>query len=131
MSTEERVSRLEKAFASLLELARGADERMDTHMGWINELGSAQAETERKIAALVDAQIHTEEAVKELNAAQRRTESSIQELSAAQRRTEAALNRFIERADERLSKLEDGFATLARLAADLDSRHSAVEGRES
>lgn len=104
MTTEERVLRLENAFATLaemsaqsdarhdqlaqlvaqsdarqerlaqmvaqeagrtdtlLQLVRDHDERMETQQGWINQLGTAQSESEAKIAALADAQIRTEEA---------------------------------------------------------------------
>ncbi|MBC7930669.1 MAG: hypothetical protein H7Z38_08880 [Rubrivivax sp.] len=81
MSTEERVAQLESAFVTLTRLVQSHGERFDTHMGWINQLGAAQAEltaaqadlaaaqanSEQKIAALVDAQIHTEEVVASTN----------------------------------------------------------------
>ena len=67
MSTEERAAQLESAFVTLTRLVQNHGERFDTHMGWVNQLGTAQAEltatqanSEQKIAALVDAQIHTE-----------------------------------------------------------------------
>jgi peptidoglycan hydrolase CwlO-like protein len=81
MSTEERVARLENAFATLLEMTRNLDERDDTHTGWINELGTAQAETERKIAALVDAQIRTEDAMVRLADAQAHTDKTVAALA--------------------------------------------------
>lgn len=88
MTVEERVLRLENAFATLSELVaqeaaradtllrivRDHDERMETQTGWINQLGAGQAELQRaqteaeaKIAALADAQIRTEEAQAETN----------------------------------------------------------------
>jgi hypothetical protein len=81
MTTEERVLRLENAFATLaemvanektrtdllLQLVRDHEERSETHGSWINQLGTAQAESERKIAALVDAQIRTEESLSRLS----------------------------------------------------------------
>jgi peptidoglycan hydrolase CwlO-like protein len=73
MSTEDRVAQLESAFATLVQLTRSHGERFDTHMGWINQLGEAQAEltaaqanSEQKIAALVDAQIRTEDELRKL-----------------------------------------------------------------
>ena len=94
MTTEERLLRLENSFNTLAELAaqseartatltelmtqsqartdmlvelvRGINERSETHTTWINELGAAQANSEHKIAALVDAQIKTEEALQRL-----------------------------------------------------------------
>jgi peptidoglycan hydrolase CwlO-like protein len=67
---------------------RNHGERFDTHMGWINQLGAAQAEltvaqanTEHKIAALVDAQIHTEAVLSQLAEAQKRTEATVAALA--------------------------------------------------
>ncbi|MGB8510932.1 MAG: hypothetical protein WCD76_21340 [Pyrinomonadaceae bacterium] len=91
MTTEERVLRLENAFASLSEIAAKVDlrtdavvgmlqnheERFDDHTDWINQLGAAQAETERKIAALVDAQIRTEDALARLADAQAHTDAIV------------------------------------------------------
>jgi predicted nucleic acid-binding Zn-ribbon protein len=82
MSVEERVLRLENAYTTLaellahaesrtnvlLQLARSADERLETQQGWINQLGEAQANSEKKIEALADAQIKTEAALAELSA---------------------------------------------------------------
>ena len=62
----ERISGLEQSFQMLVELARSADERMDQHLAWINQLGEAQANTETKMAALTDAQIRTDEALSRL-----------------------------------------------------------------
>jgi len=89
MTVEERVLRLENAFATLEELAARSDgrtsdlekhfkmltqlivsasERADTHEAWINRLGEAQANASAQIAALADAQIRTEEALTTLTA---------------------------------------------------------------
>jgi hypothetical protein len=79
MSIDERVLRLENAYTTLvetlaeiksqttilIELARDSNEKTDTHLSWINQLGTAQAESERKISALVDAQIKTEDTVRD------------------------------------------------------------------
>jgi DNA repair exonuclease SbcCD ATPase subunit len=71
--TETRTADLENSFQLLTELARNASERADTHDAWINQLGAgqaelraAQAESEHKIAALVDSQLLTEETVRAL-----------------------------------------------------------------
>jgi hypothetical protein len=84
VTTEERLLRLENAFATLVEVQRGLEERFDTHEKWINELGAAQtrltdaqANSEAKIAALADAQIKTEEALARLAEAQAETEQRI------------------------------------------------------
>jgi outer membrane murein-binding lipoprotein Lpp len=77
-------------------MVRNHDDRMDDHHGWINQLGSrmeelatAQANTEQKIAALVDAQIHTEDAMTRLA-------TQMTELAAAQSRTEGKLDALID-----------------------------------
>jgi multidrug resistance efflux pump len=87
MNTEDRVAQLESAFVTLTQLVRGHAEQLDTQRGWINQLGTAHAEltaaqaeltaaqaeltaaqanSEHKIAALVDAQIHTEDELRKL-----------------------------------------------------------------
>ena len=94
MSVDERITQLEQAFATLarmvereqertdllaglvasekkrtdtlVQLVRDHDERSENHTNWLNELGHAQAETEKKIAALVDAQIRSEDTVARL-----------------------------------------------------------------
>lgn len=103
MSIDERMLRLENAFATLVRLAEGTDERLDQHLSWINQLGEAQANSEAKIAALADAQINTEGAVA-------RTEEAIATLAAAQGRTEIALARLAAsqaHTDQRLDALID------------------------
>ena len=61
MSVEDRVLRLENAFATLVEIQRGLEERFDNHDKWINELGAAQVEltkaqarTEERLNTLID-----------------------------------------------------------------------------
>lgn len=66
MSTEDRVAQLESAFATLVRLVQSHGERFDTHLAWINRLGEASADSEQKIAALVDAQIRTEDELRRL-----------------------------------------------------------------
>jgi chromosome segregation ATPase len=119
MSDEERILRLENAFATLAELAalahakdarqdarlnelsesfgmlvemlRRHDERLDELRASQTELSEAQTETEHKLAALVDAQIRGEEAMKELRAAQAETDRKLAMLADAQIHTAEAL----------------------------------------
>ena len=94
MTTEERLLRLENAFATLseiagqsnnridllIELARSSEERMDQHLAWINQLGEAQANSEARIAALADAQIKTDAALTRLAEAQAHTDQGLDAL---------------------------------------------------
>lgn len=96
MSLEERTTQLEQAFAMLVKLTQSMDERMDTQLSWINQLGEAQAQlseaqanSEAKIAALADAQIKTESVVAAL--AER-----MSELAAAQAHTDKRLDALID-----------------------------------
>ena len=109
MSTEDRVASLERSFVTLTRLMEGASERADTHQTWINQLGSAQAalttaqaETEVKIAALVDAQIRGEDNVSRLTtlvaaltAAQARTDAQVEQLAAHVDKLADTLERYI------------------------------------
>lgn len=108
MSTEDRLSQLERSFVAVTELLRGHSERADTHDGWINELGTAQAETERKLAALVDAQIHSEDKLARLEAAMTRIAEAQARVSEAQERTEANLASLAERVERIASLIEGG-----------------------
>ena len=81
MSVDERLARLEQAFATLVRLTESASERMDTQEGWINDLGRAQAETNEKLAALVDAQIRTEDALRRLAESQVETNRAVAALT--------------------------------------------------
>ena len=88
MTTEERLLRLENAFATLAELAAksnerhdsaddrldklltlalSADERLSQQQAWINELGEAQARLAQAQAELSQAQARTEAAMAETN----------------------------------------------------------------
>jgi hypothetical protein len=96
MSVDERVFRLENAFATLVRLAASTDERLDQHLSWINQLGAAQVNSEAKIAALADAQIRTEEAIANLTAAQGRTEVALVRLAASQAHTDQRLDALID-----------------------------------
>jgi uncharacterized coiled-coil DUF342 family protein len=62
----ECVSSLEQSFQTLVELARSVDGRMSQHLAWINQLGEAQANSEARIAALANAQIRTDESLAKL-----------------------------------------------------------------
>ena len=90
----ERIASLEKSFQTLTQLAVSASERADQHGAWINQLGTAQAESDVKIAALADAQIHTEEGMNALRAAQTNSDAKLAALADAQIRTEEALTRL-------------------------------------
>jgi peptidoglycan hydrolase CwlO-like protein len=103
MSTEDRVAQLESAFVTLTRLVQNHGERFDTHLGWINQLGAAQAEltaaqanSEQKIAALVDAQIRTEDELRRLAEAQRHSEATAAEANARLDRLAAMVERLME-----------------------------------
>jgi len=95
MSTEDRIERVESAFVMLSNLVQSHGERFDTHREWLNELGArmvelaaaqaeltaAQANTEQKLAALVDAQIRTEEELRRLSEAQDRSDQRMDSLA--------------------------------------------------
>ncbi|HEX8708615.1 MAG TPA: hypothetical protein VF723_10270 [Pyrinomonadaceae bacterium] len=66
MSMEDRVLRLENAFATLVEIQRGLEERFDTHRQWINELGAAQVELTRAQARTEVALVETNERLNSL-----------------------------------------------------------------
>jgi hypothetical protein len=88
--------RLESSFNALVELARHADERADGHQAWINTLGEAQVESERRISALVDAQIRTEEKAQRTDEALRQLADAQRQLADSQRLTDKRLNALIE-----------------------------------
>lgn len=75
-----RAARLEDGFQLLIRLTQGHSGQLDTQRGWINQLGEAQAESERKISALADAQIHTEDALARLAEAQTHTDQRLDAL---------------------------------------------------
>ena len=102
MSTEDRVAELERSFVAVTQLLTSQSERSDTHGAWINQLGAtqaelsaAQAETERKIAALVDAQINTEDKLGRLETAVGQLVEKVDGLADVQARTDARLDRLI------------------------------------
>ncbi|MDQ3906803.1 MAG: hypothetical protein M3268_00490 [Acidobacteriota bacterium] len=82
MSDEERLTNLEEFSRLIMQWARRAEERMD-------ELSAAQANSERKIAALADAQIQTEEAIKKLS-------EKMADLAAQQAHTDQRLDALID-----------------------------------
>lgn len=119
MNTDDRVLRLEKAFASLEALAARSDERTsdleehfrmltqltvsaseraDTHESWINSLGTRMEELAESQKGLTEAQKQTEARLSELAEAQKQTEAHLSvlasvmaELGRAQTRTENAV----------------------------------------
>jgi chromosome segregation ATPase len=115
MSTDERVTQLENAFVTLTQLVQSHGERFDTHMTWINQLGAnmeqlalaqaeltaAQANSEQKIAALVDAQIRTEDELRRLAEAQRHSESTAAEANARLDRLAGMVERLMEGRNDR------------------------------
>ncbi len=73
MSVDERLLNLEEFAADvreftriLTEITRRHGERLEDHDSQMAELRAAQANTEHKLAALVDAQIKTEDALRRL-----------------------------------------------------------------
>jgi chromosome segregation ATPase len=109
----------------LTELALRADERMDG-------LEEAQANSERKIAALADAQIRTEEAqasferkIESLVEAQANSERKIAALADAQIRTEEAQ----QRTEESLARLSTGMEGLAVKMAELAAAQAHSDQR--
>lgn len=120
MSTEDRVLRLENAFATLVELAAEQNRRMNDHQRRVDrleeslvtlieltrshhegldevkaELMTAQADTERKMGTLADAQIRAEERAAGLTDAMRR-------LADAQVHTDERLDALIDIVESRL-----------------------------
>lgn len=87
MSVEDRVLRLENAFATLVEIQRGLEERFENRDKWINELGESQTELTKAQAELAQAQ---------------------GELAKAQARTEENLNTLIEVFERHLSEGREG-----------------------
>jgi phage-related tail protein len=92
----ERISTLEQSFQILVQLAQSADERMGQHLAWINQLGEAQANTEAKMAALTDAQIKTDEALSSLAESQARLAESQARLAESQAHSDRRLDALID-----------------------------------
>jgi uncharacterized phage infection (PIP) family protein YhgE len=116
MSVEDRVLRLENAFATLSELAARAEsradtslqitntlvqlavsasERADTHEAWINELGEAQAKLTKAQAELAEAQAKLTEEQAKLAEAQSRTEATLAETNERLNNLINVVERFI------------------------------------
>jgi predicted nucleic acid-binding Zn-ribbon protein len=127
MTTEERLLRLENAFATLSELAAksnerhnstddrldklltlalSADERMSQQQAWINELGTGQVRLTRTQAELTVAQAEITVAQAEITAAQGQLTAAQAELAAAQARTEAAMAETNERLNNLINVVE-------------------------
>jgi hypothetical protein len=113
MSTEERVTQLEQAFVTVTELLRNHSERLDTHMDWINQLGAAQAESERRYAQLIDEHIRTDDEFKKLAASQQRTEEALRQLTAS---TNETMRQLAESQRQANAKVFDTDARLDRIA---------------
>jgi septal ring factor EnvC (AmiA/AmiB activator) len=120
MNTDERLARVEEAILILTRLAQGLDERMDTHLTWINSLGEAQANSDAKIAALTNAQIKTEEVLARLGEAQSHTD---QRLNALVSHTDQRLNAL---ADAQI-RTEEALARLAAAQAQAEARLAAAQ----
>ena len=111
MSTEDRVAELESAFATLVRLVQSHGERFDTHLGWINQLGAAQAELTAAQAELASAQANSEQKIAALVDSQIRTEDELRRLAEAQRyneETAAAANVRLDRLAEMIERLMEG-----------------------
>jgi septal ring factor EnvC (AmiA/AmiB activator) len=124
LSAEERVAQLESAFVTLTELVRSHGERFDTHMSWINQLGAAQAEltaaqanSEQKIAALVDAQIRTEDELYRLAAQVAQTDTRIDRLVEQTVQTDARIDRLVEQSAQTNARLDRLAEVVERLAS--------------
>jgi chromosome segregation ATPase len=143
---EERIARLENSFVILTELARSADEWRDTHRDWISQLAQsqanlaeAQANTDVKIAALVDAQIRTERAqaetevkFKALAAAQANSDAKIAALAGAQIRTEehiAGLSITTSDLSTTMNALSTAMTTLAERMSELAEAQAHTDRR--
>ena len=125
MSTDERLAQLEQTQRIMVELLRRADERMDTHQDWINQLGTAQAELDAKMAALVDAQISTEDALRELSKAQARTDAQIAETNAQLAKTDAQLAKT----DAQLAKTDAQLAQTDAQLAETNAQMAETDAR--
>jgi chromosome segregation ATPase len=75
-----RAARLEEGFQILARLGENHSGQLDDLRATLNQLGAAQAESERKIAALADAQIRTEDALSRLAEAQTHTDQRLDAL---------------------------------------------------
>lgn len=106
----------------LVQLARSADERMEQQLGWINQLGEAQADTEVKMAALTDAQIKTDEALSSLADRLERLAESQERLAEAQAQSSEAQAR----SSEGQARLNDALSRLAEAQAHSDQRLDAL-----
>ena len=174
MSEDERILRLENAFATLSELAarsqevdtkhearlntlaesnqliveliRRHDERMDefrerqaesdeARRASEAELHALRAETEHKIAALVDAQIRTEEAhsrgTEELRASTRGLQAGMEELRASARELQAGMEELRAAqadASRKIAALAEAMKQLAESQAHADRRLDGLNG---
>lgn len=114
MTAEERVLRLENAFAAitelvakettrtdvLLQLVSDHDARLNQQLTWLNAPGSAQANADQRIAALADAQIRTEETLMRLSESQARTDEALGRLTERVNRLADVVERLANRNSE-------------------------------
>ena len=89
MSNEERLTNLEEFSRLIVQWARRADESMQ-------ELREAQANSERKIAALADAQIRAEDAMNKLFATTANLSEKMAKLASQQTHTDQRLDALID-----------------------------------
>jgi len=80
VTNEERLSHLEAAFLTVVKLAENHEERMDLWGERMEELATAGAHADARIAALADAQIRTEAALARLADAQAHTDRRLDAL---------------------------------------------------
>jgi hypothetical protein len=86
---QRRISRLEESFVMLVDLTRNQDAGMD-------DLRAAQAEAERKIAALADANLRTEESQAHMAEAFGRLAEALRHLAEAQAHSDQRLDALID-----------------------------------
>lgn len=104
----ERTFSLERSFEMLVQLARSADERLDQHLAWVNQLGEAQANTEVKMAALTDARIRTDEAMAKLAEVHEKIAEAHERLAEAQARLADAQAHSDQRLDALIDIVREG-----------------------
>lgn len=143
MSEEERILRLENAFAALSEMAvrsqavdtkhearlstlaesnRLIAEMIRRHDERVDEFRAARDETDQKLAALVDAQVRAEEEMSKVRSAQAETDQKIADLVDAQIRHEEAHTRGMEEVRATLAELAGAMKRLSESQAHTDRR---------
>jgi predicted nucleic acid-binding Zn-ribbon protein len=97
---ERRIEGLEEAYALLVRLARSQQNGMD-------EIRAAQAETDHKLAALVDAQMQTEQALQRLAGAQERLDKAHERLAESQKQLAESQRHSDRRLDALIDVVQD------------------------